>query len=385
MASFRKVAKGKYKLTVELGYVGSKRVKKNKTVNATGPREAQKKLTLFEAEILSKHLIDETKLTVDHFYHQWLEKYANDHYGVRTLQETKNIIEKRIIPEFGLMKLKDVKKIHIVNFFDDLKKKGKRLDGKEGTLSSSSIKNVYKALNGLFSIAEEWELIDRNPCFKIKLPKVVHKKSDVYDMKESELLFSKLENEDLIWQLIVQVAAVVGAREGEIAALEEKHLDFKNNTITIEQALVNITGEELKLKSTKTDRARKVSAPNDLMKALKKLRVLKLEQQMEMYNLWKWPGHVFLFSNEFGQPYRPDSISQRWSRFIVKTGLKKIRFHDLRHTSATLLINKGVHAKVIQERLGHSKISTTMDVYGHVLQEAEQSAATHFESLFKKR
>ncbi|UOQ47253.1 tyrosine-type recombinase/integrase [Gracilibacillus caseinilyticus] len=95
---------------------------------------------------------------------------------------------------------------------------------------------------------------------------------------------------------------------------------------------------------------------------------------MESQNLWKWKNHLFLFSDEFGQPLRPDSISQWWIRFTEtdkykEAKLKRIRFHDLRHTSATLLIDKGVHAKVIQERFGHSKISNTMDVYGHILQD----------------
>ncbi|WP_405100742.1 tyrosine-type recombinase/integrase [Oceanobacillus sp. FSL H7-0719] len=388
MASFREISKGRYKLTVELGYVGGKRKKKNKTVQAKNQTEAKKMLTLFEAEVLSKQLLDETKLSVEGFYDEWLTKFANDHYGPRTLQETKNIFENRILPEFGPMKIKDVRKIHIVHFFDDLKRNGKRLDGKEGKLSSSSIKNVYKAINALFKTAEKWELIDNNPCSNIDLPSVKHKKSEVYTMKESRLLFKKLEKENIMWQLVVQVAAVGGFRAGEIAALEDKHLDTKNNTILIEQALVNIKGKGIQLKSTKSERTRKVSVPKYLMNALKKLRAIKYEHQMEMQDdLWKWPGHLFLFSDEYGQPLRPDSISQWWIRFMNKkenTDIKRIRFHDLRHTSATLLINEGVHAKVIQERLGHSKISTTMDIYGHVLQEAEQSAATHFESLFKK-
>lgn len=389
VASFREISKGKYKLTVELGYVGGKRKKKNRTVNAKNKTEAGKLLTLFEAEVLSNQLIDETKLSVEGFYNQWLEKYAADHYAVRTLQETKNIFKQRILPEFGPMKLKDVKKIHIVNYIDDLKKHGKRLDGKEGNLSASSIRNIYHALNGLFKIAEEWELIDQNPCYKIKLPKVVNKKSEVYSLDQSRKLFALLEKEDPVWQIIVQLAAVLGAREGEIAALEGKHLDFVNNAITIEQAFVTIPEEGLILKSTKTERTRKVSVPEELMKSLKKLRAIKYEQEMEMKNLWKWPDHLFLFSDEYGQPVRPDTISQRWIRFFdkketKKSKLKKIRFHDLRHTSATILINEGVHAKIIQERLGHTKISTTMDIYGHVLQEADQSAASHFDTLFNK-
>lgn len=324
-------------------------------------------------------------MTIKGFYTQWVEKYANDHYGPRTLQETKSIIQNRFLPDYGEAKIKDIKKIHMVHFFDDLKKNGKRLDGREGNF----LKNIYKAINALFKVAEEWELIDSNPCEKIKMPTVKHKKSEVFSVAESKKLFNLLKDENLIWQLIIQLAAVSGARQGEIAALEGDHLDFENNVILIKQSLVNTKEEGLQLKSTKTDRTRKVSIPEDLMKALKKLRAMKLEQQMEAQNLWKWEDHLFLFSNEFGQPFRPDSISQWWIRFTdsdkyKESKLKKIRFHDLRHTSATLLIDKGVHAKVIQERLGHSKISTTMDVYGHVLQDAEKSAANHFNDLFKK-
>ena len=94
--------------------------------------------------------------------------------------------------------------------------------------------------------------------------------------------------------------------------------------------------------------------------------------------------YFFVCENKFGKPLRPDSISQWWSRFIDKTKIKKISFHDLRHSSATLLINEGVHAKVISERLGHADISTTMNIYVHVLAEADQAAASSFDDLFKK-
>ena len=389
MPSYEKISKGKYKLTVELGYVGKKRKRKKRTVSAKNDTEARKQLVLFEAEVLSNQLIDESKMTVEGFYNQWVEKYASDHYGARTLHDTKKIITNRLLPDYGEARIKDIKTIHMVHFFGDLKKNGKRLDGKEGNLSSSSLKNIYKAINALFKVAEEWELIDSNPCEKVKMPTVKHKKSEVFSVEESKKLFELLVDEDVVWQLIVQLAAVSGARQGEIAALEGKHLDFENNVILIEQSLVNNASIGLQLKSTKTERTRKISIPDDLMKALKKLRATKLEQQMEMQNLWEWPDHLFLFSNEFGKPMRPDSISQWWIRFTNSqkykaSKLKTIRFHDLRHTSATLLIDKGVHAKIIQERLGHSKIGTTMDIYGHVLQDAEKSAANHFNDLFKK-
>ncbi|WP_197214716.1 site-specific integrase [Cytobacillus firmus] len=93
----------------------------------------------------------------------------------------------------------------------------------------------------------------------------------------------------------------------------------------------------------------------------------------------------FLAMNSFGKPIRPDCIGQWWRRFTKKHYLKHIRFHHLRHTSATLLINEGVHAKVISERLGHADISTTMKIYGHVLEEADKTAASHLDEFFEKK
>lgn len=177
---------GKYKLTVELGYVGGKRKKKNKTVAAKNDTEAKKKLVLFEAKVLSGNLIDSTNMTLEGFYPEWKEKYAVDHYGEKTLKETEKIIEKRILPAFGSSKMVDIKKIHVVDYFSDLKKDGKRLDGKKGKLSPSTLDNIYKAFNSIMKVAVEWELIPSNPCASVKLPPIKHKKADVYTVEETK-------------------------------------------------------------------------------------------------------------------------------------------------------------------------------------------------------
>lgn len=381
MASFQELEKGKYKLFVELGYRGKKRIRRTKTVRAKNKTEARKELIKFEAELLSKKIVDQEQMTLKQFYLQWKEKFASKHYSVRTLKETCNIIENRILIEFESVKLKDITKFDVISFIDELKP----LNGK-GELSPSSIHNIYKAFNSLMSVACDWDLIEHNPCDRIKLPKLSYKKGNVYDEKDTRLLFKLLESYPSSWQILVQLAAITGARQGEIVALEDKHVDATNNTITIEQALVNVEGEGLILKKTKTERVRKVSVPSSLMKELQKLKLVRKSQLMEVGNLREWKNHTFLFANEVGKPLRPDSVAQWWIRFMErnKDKLKEIRFHDLRHTSATLLISQGVHAKIIQERLGHSTIVTTMNVYGHVLDEADQTAASHFETLFDK-
>lgn len=198
-------------------------------------------------------------------------------------------------------------------------------------------------------------------------------------------VLTNLEEKPFHWRILILLALSTGAREGEIAALEWKHIDFEKRTVYIEQSLTEVVGEGVKLKSTKNERSRYVSLPTPLLTMLKKLKVQRTHEKLLVGDMKEWPDHFFIFANEFGKPIRPDSISQWWRRFTTKHNLRHIRFHELRHTSATLLINEGVHAKVISERLGHADISTTMNIYGHVLNEADQAAATHFDTFFDKK
>ncbi|MGM0903104.1 MAG: tyrosine-type recombinase/integrase [Bacillota bacterium] len=388
MASIEKRGKNSFRLTVVIGYdAKGNPIRERKNVKAKNPTEAKKLLTLFEAEILNgQYMQVEDKMTLSAFYqNEWIEKYANENLTPDTRQNYINIINKRILPTYGHMKLADIKPMHIVNFVNDLKKNGKRLDGKEGPLSASSISNCYRAFNNLLSRAAEWKLIKENPAKSIKTPKVKSKKSDVYSKDELSELLMYLEEKPYHWKVLILLALSTGAREGEIAALEWKHIDFEKSTVYIEQSLTEVVGEGVKLKSTKNERCRSVSLPSPLLGMLKKLKVQRTHEKLMVGDMKEWPNHFFIFANEFGKPIRPDSISQWWSRFIEKPKLKKIRFHDLRHTSATLLINEGVHAKVISERLGHADISTTMNIYGHVLAEADQTAASHFDTFFGKK
>jgi integrase len=391
LASIEKRGSNSYRLTVVIGYeADGTPIRERKTVKAKNPTEAKKQLTLFEAEILNGHYLKiEEKMTLSAFYKEWLEKYANDGNNLTpdTRQNYINILNKRIIPKYGHMKLADIKTIHIVNFMNDLKKDGKRLDGKKGVLSPSSIANCYRAFNNVLCRATEWKLIKENPAAGVNPPVVKMKKSDVYSKEELNILFDKLKEKPYHWQVLIMLAITTGAREGEIAALEWKHIDMEKKTVLIEQSITEVIGKGVQLKSTKNERTRIVSLPESLVNMLKKLKAIRNEETLAIKDKQEkeWEDHYFIFANEFNKPIRPDSISQWWRRFTSKYKLKHIRFHELRHTSATLLINEGVHAKVISERLGHADISTTMNIYGHVLAEADQTAASHFDNLFEKK
>ncbi|WP_026701470.1 tyrosine-type recombinase/integrase [Salibacterium aidingense] len=157
------------------------------------------------------------------------------------------------------------------------------------------------------------------------------------------------------------------------------------NLIYFEQSLTEVKGEGLQVKSIKNELEGAAAIPPELTLMIQDLIYEKYRVKEDMKDKYDYPYNVFLFSNEYGKPIRPDSISQWWSRFIKKNQLEKIRFHDLRHMSITFLIGKNVAMKSISERARHSKIGTTMDIYGHGIEEVDRVAANHFKEFFTKK
>lgn len=174
-------------------------------------------------------------------------------------------------------------------------------------------------------------------------------------------------------------------RKGELLALQWYDIDFSTNTIHVRHSLSYTKGNGYKLKEPKTKGSiRKIAPPKKLMDELRKHKMKKSTERIEAAELWEGGKHFFVFSSTFGKPLFP--VPNRWwTRFINRANktlkknnkppLKKIRFHDLRHTAATDLINKGANIHSISKRLGHANITTTMNIYGHYLEEADQKIA----------
>lgn len=382
--SVEKRGKDSWRLTVALGYdQNGKQIKKRKTVKASGIREAKKLLTQFEAEILAGEYIDPQKMLLADFVSEWRSKYAVDHLSPTTLARYDEMIRGRILPEFGHMHLDKIKTLQVLSFLEKLKQDGARGDGKEGGLSSGSIQYYHRVLKNIFSRAVEWKIIKDNPVAGAKKPKVVQKQTEVYSEENVKFLLMGLEKESLMWQVLIKLAITTGMRKGELLGLEWEHIDLKEGVISVKQASIYTKDNGYEIKKPKTRNSiRKLSLPAPVLSDLKKYRKLSLENRMKMEDMWEEGKHFFLFTATNGKPLNPSSVYTWWGRFIKRNNLPYIRFHDLRHTSATLLINQGVHMKTISSRLGHASISTTMNIYGHALEEADKKAAAMFNSLF---
>ncbi|MEX2459713.1 MAG: site-specific integrase [Paenibacillaceae bacterium] len=183
--------------------------------------------------------------------------------------------------------------------------------------------------------------------------------------------------------MFITLALTTGLRRGELLGLEWKHIDIDNGMIDVCQSLTFSHDQRYTVKEPKTKSSlRNVTLPASIITDLKAYKKECSKDRMKTEELWEGGEHFFAFTSWNGKPLSPSSVTLWWGRFKKRAKLKHIRFHDLRYTSATLLLNQGVHAKIISSRLGHSNISTTMNIYAHALREADQAAADTFNSLF---
>ncbi|QCT03326.1 integrase [Paenibacillus algicola] len=385
MASVYKRGKDSYLLTVELGYDSlGKRIKRTRTVKAKNKKEAELQLAKFVVEVESGEFIAPEKMSFEAFVSEWKTKYADKHLELKSVENYTMHLNSRIIPHFKSVRIDQIKTLHIINFLDSI---NTRLDGKEGNVSSSTIVYVYRVLRSVFQRAVEWKVIKENPMNGVKKPKEKPvKEIQVYDEQDVKKLFAALEDERFMFRVLVTLAISTGMRRGELVALEWKHIDLSSGTIKVVQS-ISIRDDKGKpvIKEPKTRNSnRTISLPSSTVELLKKYRMHYLQEKMKILDRWEEKEREFVFTNANGGALHFSRPTKWWSVFLDYNGLKKIRFHDLRHTSATLLINQGVHAKIISERLGHADITTTMNVYGHALQSADKLAADKLNDVFKQ-
>lgn len=394
MANYRQRGNNSWELTVSLGRgADGKYIRRTKTVIVEDERilrnEKRRDMFLenawlrFKEEVEAGSYIAPAKLTFSQFVELWKEKYAEKQLERKTLYTYMVNLNTRILPAFGNLQLDQIRPLHIVDFLDSLGKVGSRKDNKQGALSSGTIQMNHRVLKNIFSRAVEWKVIKDNPAAEVRKPKVTYKEIIPYDEEEIRAMLQALQKEPYHWRMMITLALTTGMRRGELLALEGKQIDWKTGVIDVLQSIsISLKGEVI-VKEPKTKNSkRKIALPPSVLEELRNYYTYRVKERNKIGDAWQGGEHFFLFAHEDGRPFHHESPYQWFRQFIKKNGFRYIRFHDLRHTSATLLINQGVHAKLISERLGHGSITTTMNIYGHALRSADQAAADKFENLF---
>ncbi len=384
MASVENRGNGKWTIVVSSGYdAKGKKIRYKKTVKARNEKEAQQLAGKYEEEIQTKGYFKPIKIGMSDFIlTEWLPR-AKKILQPTTYNRYLDYTHSRIIPAFKSILVHQVKPMHISDFLDNLSENGMRKDNQSGTLSAGTIEYYHRILRNIFKYAVEREYIKESPAAKIKKPKVGQKEVEVYDESETNILFEALNDAEIHWRVFVKMATTTALRRSELLGLEWKHIDMDEGTVSVKQALTYTRESGYHTGETKTKGSkRKVSLPFSIIQDLKKLKHQKNIQKLQAAELWNGGQFDFLFSDWKGKPINPSSVGTWWRRFLKRNKLRHINFHALRHTSATLLINQGVHAKIISTRLGHADIKTTMNIYGHTLEKADREVANIFDNMF---
>ena len=257
--------------------------------------------------------------------------------------------------------------------------------GEAKSLSERTIKQHHAIIHSALQKAVEWQLLFANPADRVKPPKVVKKEAKHLNEGQAMDLLNALQTEPLKYQLMVFMDLVTGVRRGELVALKWSDIDMDKRVLKVTKSVRYIPKKGQADKQPKNETSiRDIAIPPSLVTLLK---FYKLQQKAERAacgdDLWKDEDWIFTQWN--GELMHVDTISKWFPEFMKRHGMEKINFHAVRHTAATLLINKGLNVKALSARLGHANTSTTMDIYSHALKSSDREAADMMENIINPK
>lgn len=383
--TIEKRGKNSWRVTVPDGYdeSGKKRriretVKFADDVSETQQRkECEKVQALLYSKATNGLVVSGRQYSLREYSEMWLEDYPpSANLSPVTVDGYRDLLEGRILPELGPVKLHQLSAQHITRFYNKLLKTPCQNHGAKGkTLSTSTVLHYHRLLRLMLNIAVKWGIIASNPVLKASPPKNDAKRMRVYDPAQAALLMEKLKSAPLKYQAGVALGLLCQMRVGEIGALDWTHVDFEKATLRIERSAACISGQGVILKDTKTEAGRRtISIPQQVVLLLRQLKAEENCNRLKLGKTWVDSGAVFTQWN--GARQHPDTMSSWFQKFLKRNDLPHIRFHDLRHSGASLLLNiMGMPTQIVTDRLGHSSPAITMAFYSHGYEQKDRAAA----------
>jgi len=364
----KKRSKHSWSFWIDLGRDANGR-RRQKCITVKGTRrDAERELARVINEINTGSFVEPSHMTVADYFERWLD-HARNRVSPKTHERYGELTEAHIVPSLGSYKLSQLKPLHIQGFYSDALVKGRK-DGRGG-LSPQTVVHIHRLLRAALQQAIRWQLLARNPADAVDPPRPAKTEMRALTEAETATLLRAAERSSL--RLPILVAVTTGLRRGELLALQWSDIDLKTGETSVQRTLEQ-TKEGLRFKEPKTQRAsRTVALAAITVEALKRHKVQQAERRLQLGPVYE--DHGLVFARDDGSPWPPDSFSTAFASLIRRSGLPRLRFHDLRHSHASQLLRQGVHPKVVSERLGHSSINTTLDTYSHVVPGMQRDAA----------
>ena len=249
------------------------------------------------------------------------------------------------------------------------------------SISAGTIHTYHRTLCAALYRAIKWGYLDANPAVRVDLPSMAGRRAPFLEEEDARKLLELLHKEPIKWRVLISFDLLSGLRRGELAGLRWDDVDEENQTITIRQTSNYIPGKGLYVDTPKTANSyRPLRLSRSAFLLLFEYKDWQDSQRAAAGDAWN-NSDGRIFTNDFGGPIFPDSISQWFSKFIARTGLPKVTVHSLRHTYASLMIADGTPLIVVSHQLGHAQTSTTANIYAHVIKASEAKATQTFDKF----
>jgi len=363
-----KRGKDSYTIVLNLGRDPETGKRKQQWVSVKGTKKvAERRLSELLSQIDNGIYIKSGKATLSEFLKLWLKDYAKPNLSPRGFERYESIARVHLTPSLGNISLTKLQPEHLQKYYTAKLNSG---------LSARTVRYHHVVLHIALKKAVKWGLIIRNVAHAVDPPRVRNTEMNTWD--EDSIITFLNTGKGTIYYALFHTALFTGMRRSELLALRWKDIDFIYSHISVSRSLHHLNDGSYVFTQPKSAKSQRTIAlsPTAILVLKEHHEKQKLERIMQGISL---TDDDLVFSHPDGKPMRPNTVSRAWTVLAVRAGLKVIRFHDARHSHASLMLKQGAHPKIVQERLGHSTISVTLDTYSHVAPGLQEAAAQRFD------
>ena len=367
----RSKTKDTWLLTVDLGRDPATGKRRQLFETVQGKLKAQTRLAEMVASAKAGFTLRPERITVAEYLRQWLNTYASTNLRPRTAEGYESKLRKHVIPRIGNVALRNLEPAMISGVYKAALDNG---------LSPRSVLHAHRVLKEALEHAVTQGYIARNPCQALTPPRPERKEMRWLNLQELQRVLAAAQ--ETPYYAAFYTALFTGLRRSELLGLRVRDIDLTLSTVRVSRALHTLKGGKVVVTEPKTDKGRRSVALTPSNAVVLRDHLDKLRDDMALLGL-PMNDDTLLFAWPDGRPLLPSTLTHNWLRLVRRAGLAWVRLHDARHTHASLMLAQNVHPKIVQERLGHSSIAITLDLYSHAVPGIQPAAALGFDQTVK--